>query len=276
MNIKIRDISYAVDGGKHSIYWDLINSDQWENETFDVIDHYLKPGSVALDIGAWAGPISFYMANKCEKVYALEPDPAIYKALKTNCKLNPQLGVRPIQIAISDKSSTETLHARKAYGNSSSSLLYRSNDNLNSKTVKTLKIQDFVESIDLTTIDFIKIDTEGGEFIFLKHWHEFLRNFNYPTLLISFHLGQLKENIFLQRFQNKIIARAVFKLCKKLNINLFNSTINQEVSELLNALSNYKYAYKSNGQSVNFNGSNEQVKLIGNNSFVFSNRIWNE
>lgn len=275
MNICINGKTFDVAPNQHRRYWEFINSGEWEASTFNAIDRFLDERDVALDIGAWAGPISFYMANSCKEVHAIEPDPSIYPDLESNCKLNPKLMVKPYQLAIADQSMTKTLFARTHYGQSSSSLLERYNDRLSSIKIETKVINDFIKDENLKQIDFIKIDTEGGEFIFLKNWASTLEELNYPTLLISFHLNQLKENVYLKKLKIKWLSKILLKMAKQWSLPFFHKAISNEIIAALNTLKGYSYIYDLSGKPIKYSSLIKQAEAIGNHSYIFSNRKWN-
>lgn len=276
MEISLGKFNFKVDAGKHPIYWEHINSGDWEKSTFKAIDAFIETDDTAMDIGAWAGPISFYLAHKCQNVYAIEPDPAIFPDLEKNIQLNPKLKIKAFPFAIADQSTTLNLHARKAYGQSSSSLLSRSKDSLSSSRIESKSLIDFLDQNNIQKVDFIKIDTEGGEFIFLKQWNQALQKLNHPTLLISFHLNHLKESVFLKHLKNKYLSRLILKLCELFSISLFHSDLKKELETIKNSLKSYAYTYDLDGNQVDFSQLAKSPKSIGNNSFVFSNKRWND
>ncbi len=53
---------------------------------------YIAPRQVCMDIGANVGFYTFHMARKMKnegRIYAFEPNPAVFKLLETNRSLNP-------------------------------------------------------------------------------------------------------------------------------------------------------------------------------------------
>lgn len=275
MKIEIRGHSYIVNPNKNQMYWDYINSGTWEKETFDAIDSFIEKDDTAIDIGAWAGPISLYLAKNCKNVFSIEPDPFIFPDLAKNCDLNPTLSIRPLNKAISDKTERTNLNARKNYGESSSSLLSRTYDELNSEIISTTTLEDFIRENEINDIKFIKIDTEGSEFIFLKTWSKILNDIKYPTLLISFHINQLEESILLKKYKFKLLAKLLLKISRKFSFLIPKKEIIKELRVIDSVLSKYKNCYCLSGQRVNFSDLSNNPKSIKNNSFIFSNKAWN-
>lgn len=276
MKIKIGQNSFEVNPKEHQEFWEHINSGAWEPETFKAIEQFLMPNDMALDIGAWAGPISFYMAHKAKEVHAIEPDPVIFDYLVANCSLNPTLSVKPHAIAISKETEKLKLFARKKYGQSSSSLLNRSYDKLSSELIQAMSLSDFITKQNINRINFIKIDTEGGEFLFLKKWKPILEELDCPTLLISFHVKQLEESLLYKKLNSKLLAKILLKFSRRFSFFIPKKGIQEELQQIGSALAQYKYVYTLSGQEVSFNNVIKSPKNIGNNSFIFSNRAWSE
>jgi FkbM family methyltransferase len=72
-------------------------------ESVDELRKFLKPGDVAIDIGAHTGDTSIPMAlavGKSGCVLALEPNSYVFEVLKKNCELNPgKTSIIPLNFA---------------------------------------------------------------------------------------------------------------------------------------------------------------------------------
>lgn len=277
MRVKIREIEYSVDPSLNPNYWEFINSGKWEKETFDVLDFFIHKNAIVLDIGAWEGPITLYVANKASKVYSFEPDPILFPQLKQNVCSNISIKekVKTFQTAISNQTVVQKLYARKKYGASSSSLLNRSRDFNATETCKTITLKDFIFKEAISAIDFIKLDVEGGEFIILPIIKDDLAAMNYPTLYISFHSSALLEAICKEKVKNSFSRKIILKLNSIFKLNLFQTALNKSLKESLLALKNYKFVYTSSGEQIIFEELMDSPKVIKNNSFVFTMKSWN-
>ena len=60
-----------------------------------VIEKYVKPDSVCVDVGANLGYVSLYLAQRCKRVLAFEPQPVVFLQLCANLFLNQQFNVTP-------------------------------------------------------------------------------------------------------------------------------------------------------------------------------------
>ncbi|MCH4816146.1 MAG: FkbM family methyltransferase [Saccharolobus sp.] len=106
-----------------------------------------------IDAGAYIGTYTLRAALN-GKVYAFEPNPYSFEILKNNIKAN-NLEDKVILYngALSDKNGEVKL----CIGNVGSSLVF--NECKNSLTVKSITL----DSLNVSTVDMIKIDVEGSE-----------------------------------------------------------------------------------------------------------------
>lgn len=81
-------------------FWDDYDTGAWEPETKAVLERFLSPDSLFVDIGAWAGPVTLWAVDLGARVVAYEPDPVAYEALLTNTKGLP---VRAYRAAVTDQ-----------------------------------------------------------------------------------------------------------------------------------------------------------------------------
>ena len=138
------------------------------------LDHHLKEGDTAIDVGAHYGVYSLLMAAKCGQsghVVAFEPDPYAREILARNVTLNPNV-MRPVieSAACFDEIGRAVLFS--CGGNSQSSLVRSAvgvSDAHKSEeiTVTTLTLDSYLSRHDLGP-QCVKIDAEGAEVRILK------------------------------------------------------------------------------------------------------------
>lgn len=167
----------------------------WEDDTHQDLDGLLKDRSNPsfIDVGAWVGPISLWVANRCPIVLALEPDPVARKLLERNLMNNDVLNVVIREEALGDgntinlgvKDAVENGKEAGEYGDSMTSSLYENSSR--SFTVDTVTFQQLVDNYSLDPNNLlIKIDIEGGEADALLSNLEFIRQYR-PPIHLSFH-----------------------------------------------------------------------------------------
>lgn len=129
-------------------------------------------GRTFIDVGAHVGTWCLNLAPYFERVFAFEPDPRGWEALKTNLALNKITNVEVIPKAVSNVSGnvklklfynpcTNTMMEPTSYGGTDTGLI-------GIHDVEAVSIDEFVESRGITDVDFIKIDTEAAEMLVVE------------------------------------------------------------------------------------------------------------
>jgi len=278
LKIKINDIKFEVASSFKPHLWDHINSGNWEKHTFEIIDHFVDDSSVVLDIGCWAGPLTFYMAGKGATVFAIDPDPVAYKALMENLTLNPNLrqNINPYNLAISSNENRVKLYARNGYGDSSTSLLNRIRDTVDCITSEGLSLSQFIKRTHLTKIDFIKMDVEGSEFEIIDSAIATIKQFNYPIMLLSLHYSQLNEFVYQKKVRLKNVSRVMMKLEEYFGLVVFKRTLFEKINKIISLAQKYKFVYDQNGDLISDSNLTPSYLLKNKLDLLLSNKKWNK
>jgi FkbM family methyltransferase len=169
-------------------FYESVERGWWEPSSFEVLDKYVKPGKVFIDIGAWTGILSIYASNLGAKVYSVEPDARAFEELTGAIALNG-CDIKTSLVAMSSHNGIAELNTMTpgGFGNSESSLVKRG-DIEGLMLVQTRTLETFIQEqgINPEGISLIKIDTEGGEVLIFEQAKEFLTKHK-PTIYISFH-----------------------------------------------------------------------------------------
>ena len=152
-----------------------------------------REGSVFCDIGANVGQHSLFCALnlRFEKIYAFEPYPSTFAALRQNILLNSLEGkIAAVNLALSDKMAE--------YGMEVPSL---SNDGMNyllsglkpdrSIVVRSTTLDSFAYENGITRIDMMKIDVEGAELNVVRGARGLLMDKRIGTLFVEVCDGHL-------------------------------------------------------------------------------------
>ncbi len=142
------------------------------------LGQFIKPGDLALDIGANLGGYTYEMARLCGRVIAFEPNPALFDTLKG-------LHFKGADIrgcAIGDKTGEAILHLPDGQRHVLASLCP---DVVADYPTKPVKVAVFrLDDIALPPVSFIKIDVEGFEEAVLQGGQETIRR-DLPTILVE-------------------------------------------------------------------------------------------
>ena len=219
MEINFKKLSIIVDPTNYQNFWN--NFSNWEKKDLDFVTEVAEEDRVFIDVGAWIGPYTLIAASMGMKVYAFEPDKVAFQELKKNIKLNnfkhkPEI----FNYGLSKMDTKAYLYSNtNDFGKSESGLINYKNQK-NTKKIN-IELRNFLQEIDKIKnyhlndkIKVIKIDIEGGEFLFEKDIYDLVKLEKIYCILSYHHMifnqNKLKKNfykiktLFYQIFINKI------------------------------------------------------------------------
>ena len=170
-----------------------------------VIIDRIKPGQHVLDIGAYIGLYTLLLAKLVGpdgSVVAFEPGPLSYSLLKLNTFFNGYKNIKTVNKGVTGASRTEYYYSDKATesGSTVTTLAPDFGHPRDKISVETVSLNDFFRGLD-QTIDYVKIDIEGGEYQALKGMTEILSS--NPNLWLTIEYAPylpLWKEIDLQEF----------------------------------------------------------------------------
>jgi FkbM family methyltransferase len=124
----------------------------------------LRPGMVAIDVGANAGYFTVLFAELVEKqgvVLSFEPCSSVFGTLERNVHRNGLTQVRTLRAAVSNSSGQLPLYYATSEEMHSLARTRLTTDLTESVEASTLDA--YVERFKLPRVDLVKIDVEGGE-----------------------------------------------------------------------------------------------------------------
>eukprot|EP00995_Heteronema_vittatum_P005574 NODE_187_length_1679_cov_183.001840_g125_i1.p1 GENE.NODE_187_length_1679_cov_183.001840_g125_i1~~NODE_187_length_1679_cov_183.001840_g125_i1.p1 ORF type:complete len:426 (+),score=102.28 NODE_187_length_1679_cov_183.001840_g125_i1:239-1516(+) len=172
-----------------------IRRDNWEASTFRVFKEFISHNTAYISFGAWVGPMALYAAHLSHiDIYAFEPDPDAYAALKLNLRLNAKLSkrIRAYHRCVHAKAGSTVLYA-SSHGDSTSSLLPDSTGVLKANTTMTsvtcIEMDEFIQRYKIRPPYFFKVDVEGFEQVLIPSWYDMLQRLSPQrvVLFISIH-----------------------------------------------------------------------------------------
>ena len=219
MEINFKKNKFLVDPTNYQNFWN--NFSNWEQNDLDFFSQITEENKIFIDIGAWIGPYTLIAASMGMKVYAFEPDKVAFQELKKNIKLNnfkhnPEI----FNFGLSKTDSKAYLYSNtNDFGKSESGLINYKNKKNTKRT--EIELKNFLQEINKIknnnlnySIKVIKIDIEGGEFLFEKDIYDLVKLekiyciFSYHHMV--FNRNKFKKNfykmrtLFYQIFVNKI------------------------------------------------------------------------
>jgi FkbM family methyltransferase len=155
---------------------------------------------VIFDVGANVGEWSkeavnfFSMAN----IYAFEPIPEVFeKMAKAHL---PNTNVIPNNIGLSDKSEEITFNYFPSGNVFTSRYDVQGKGQVKKQKVKLLKGSEFAIENKIDQIDFLKIDTEGSDYLVLKGLEDYLQNRKIRVIQFEYNLNNILSKFLLRDF----------------------------------------------------------------------------
>jgi len=165
-------------GGKTNWYSEAAIKEIEDHNIYDRC-FIVEEGDIVVDLGASLGPFTYsILPNNPKQCFVVEPLSYQIEVLKRNVGKD---NVKIIQGAITDKKRIEITW-----------------DGI-SESVPTFTFREFLDENNISKIDFLKCDCEGGEYdVFQKSNIEFLKTI--PKIVVEFHLRN-DENFHQCKFR---------------------------------------------------------------------------
>ena len=166
---------------------EAVLSGQFENAERRFVERFLHPGMVFLDVGAYYGLYALSASSRVGssgRVIAFEPSPFQMKRLKWNLLLNRYKNVQVENIALGNCEGEGEFFV--ATGGSEGFSGLRSPQvgaPVRSIRVKLTTLDSYLQRHSLRSVDFIKVDVEGGELDFFRGAQNLLRQPIRPLIL---------------------------------------------------------------------------------------------
>ena len=172
-----------------------------EREEVLFLLRHLGPGQTAIDIGAHRAAFCYWMAKKVGpqgKILAFEPLPMLADYLRDAQTALPLPQMEVIEAALSDQPGTAVLHVPVNSYLGTTTLLPKETGH-HQIEVETLRLDDYCEENNVSSVDFIKCDVEGFEAEVFRGAERILRECR-PTLLFECendrHIDGQHERVF--------------------------------------------------------------------------------
>jgi FkbM family methyltransferase len=148
---------------------EILNFSSYEKKEAEIFFSLLAPNMVFFDIGAHVGFYSIQAAKREEtiKIYAFEPIPQTFDMLKKNILLNNVDNIHPYNVGFLDVNEDVDFYFNPIMSGNASA---RNLSGINSKkiTSKVVSLDNFLLENEISSIDIIKCDIEGGELLVFR------------------------------------------------------------------------------------------------------------
>jgi FkbM family methyltransferase len=168
----------------------------FERHVVQCMESYVRPGSVAYDVGANAGYMTLVLSKLVGsegRVVAFEPDPKNARALQCNIEDNNRSNVTLIRRAVSDQNGDLTF-ATFDYSLVGHLVTAQTPADAQLITVPSCRLDDVVFEEGLPLPQFIKIDVEGAEDKVLRGSLRLLDEAR-PIVVAEVRAGQIHDEV---------------------------------------------------------------------------------
>jgi len=152
-----------------------IHAGSYEDFERDLVARHLRQGMTFIDIGANAGLYSLIaekIVGPAGRVWAFEPSRDSYERLRRNLDLNLATRVKTVKLALSCKDDESLILLREKGQLDGERYLAPRNsppaDPADTENVTTITLDSFCRREGIGSVDFIKMDVEGGEYDVLR------------------------------------------------------------------------------------------------------------
>jgi FkbM family methyltransferase len=187
-----RRFQIDLSGGMHKSVFFL---GEYERAVTDVISSVVRPKDVCLDIGANFGWYTTLLNRICTEgeVHAFEPLPDVFEELKQNWKLAGEpKNVFLNKLALGDEVKIINFHRFKNLPSGFSSISTHGKEDFETFSVQMTTLDSYLTENKVGGVDFIKIDVEGAELMFLKGATRLFEQQTPPLIMAEMALGTTK------------------------------------------------------------------------------------
>jgi FkbM family methyltransferase len=162
-----------------SEYWNRYRGiDSEDIQVLDLLSKACNHDPIAIDVGGNLGGFSLYLSLKGFSVHAFEPIAETFNLMQENFRLNPQLATRihgyPLGCGAQNEVVEFILSKASPQQNKIAPIANQPGNYDKICQCKVVKIDTFLEELNITQVDFLKIDVEGFETQVLKGAEKFL------------------------------------------------------------------------------------------------------
>ena len=160
---------------------------RFEGAEMSFVQRLLRPGMTVLDVGAHHGLYTLLMSKGVGAhgtVIAFEPSPRECKRLARHLRVNRCRNAVLKQLALGDAATEEDLFLVEGQQDWCNSLRPPAVEERTSKVrVQVWRVDDVLEKMGISRVDFIKLDVEGAELSFLSGARRLLNGIARPAIL---------------------------------------------------------------------------------------------
>lgn len=192
--INVHNYKMYIDLADQVVSTKLLEYGFWEEGMTRFVKNFVRPGMVIVDCGAHIGYYSLLFSRLVGgggKVFAFEPDTYNFMMLRKNIAVNIATNIMVENKAVSDENGRVELFVVDENNLAAHSII-KSEGRLGSVNVESVRLDDYLATTH-ATIDLIKMDIEGAEYLALAGMPNTLRDDNL-SIIMEFYPDGIKKN----------------------------------------------------------------------------------
>ena len=150
-------------------FWGHIMEELWKSKIYDPYLPLRKEGTIALDIGANVGLVSYYLAQHFEKVISIEPSTEHMNNLLLMLNYNKLTNVTPIKKALFMENGDFMFGGPKDNKTMRSLHMATWDKGKPEEKVEAITLEKLLEDYKIEHVNLMKLDIEGSEVEVLSH-----------------------------------------------------------------------------------------------------------
>lgn len=150
-------------------FWGHIMEELWKSRIYDPYLPLRKEGTIALDIGANVGLVTYYLSQRFEKVISLEPSTEHFNNFLLMLNYNKLTNVTPVKKALYIKEGLFGFGGPKDNKTMRSLHMATWQDGKEEEKVETTTLDKLFEDNKIEHVNLLKLDVEGSEVEILSH-----------------------------------------------------------------------------------------------------------
>jgi FkbM family methyltransferase len=159
----------------------------------------VEPGDVVLDVGASVGPFAWKIAKKNPKhIYCLEPEPDLFRTMQKNLVGAP---VTYINRGIGAQDGTNYMVGMYEAHKTDMS------DGTDGCMLDTIRFKTLIQDHNISQIDFLKTDCEGGEYEIFNDENLAWITSNVKKIAGEFHLNTPELKARFRKFRDTYLRQ---------------------------------------------------------------------
>ena len=167
---------------------------EYEKALTEIVQGLLRPGDICLDVGAnfgWYSSIFHKYSGPNGQIHAFEPVPPTYHELEENYALmGSPSNVFINNLALGDKADELTINLFEGLSSGHASMSDQGREDAISFKCDVVTLDSYLDEKKVGDVNFVKVDIEGAELMFLKGAEKLFAQATPPIWLMEMALQQ--------------------------------------------------------------------------------------